>query len=68
MENILKGITDHGWHFGLSFNGEFYTMWVSRPEWKTSNLGQSVPLPTWESNSLYVVAIGAYNYCASKEY
>jgi hypothetical protein len=68
MENILKGITDHGWHFGLSFDGKSYTMWVSRPKWEASDLAQSIPLPSWKSESLYNVCINAYNYCASKEY
>jgi len=62
MEDRLNAIIEKGWDFSLKGIGGKFELTLCRPEWVTSDLAQSVILPTFFGNSIGDVVYSAYMY------
>lgn len=52
MEEKLKRIKELGYDFILLSKGDYYRISISRPEWTSSDIYQSVRLPTWDGENI----------------
>jgi hypothetical protein len=66
LEELLIGIATRHWGFSLRHDDGRYSMILLKSEWVTSNLGQSVPLPTFAGVSALGVAEMAWVYIMGK--